>query len=381
MRPMKLVSAGLVFGVAMTAMASSALAADAQRTSFGKLNDGTPIEKVTLTNDHGMSVSIMTLGAAVHTLKVPDRKGHIDDVVLGYDTPAEYLADPQYFGASVGRFANRIAKGKFTLDGKTYQLDVNDGPNSLHGGADGFDKRVWKIDSVKSGPIASVTMSYDSPDGQEGYPGDLHVTATYSLGKENTLKIVYKATTDKPTIVNISNHSYWNLSGAQATVGAMHDILTLNASHFTPIDSTLIPTGKIESVEGTPFDFRKPTRIGLRVRDGSSEQIRYAHGYDHNFVIDGQVGKVRQMARLEDPKSGRVLEIWSDAPGLQFYSGNFLDGTMLGKGQHLYREGDAVVFEPQLFPDAPNHPNFPSATLNPGQTYSNTIEFKFSTEK
>jgi aldose 1-epimerase len=362
-------------------IAASAHAADAERAPFGKLDDGTVIEKVTLTNGNGMSVTTMTLGAAVQALAVPDREGKSADIVLGYDTPAEYLADPQYFGASVGRFANRIAKGRFVLDGKTYQLETNDGPNTLHGGTRGFDKRVWKILSVKSGPVASVTYGYVSPDGEGGYPGTATVTATYSLGDDNALHVGYSATTDKPTIVNLSNHSYWNLAGAKADTGSMDDLLTIAASAFTPVDSTLIPTGEIRSVEGTPFDFRKPTEIGERVRHGTDEQVRYGRGYDHNFVIDGKAGEMRRMARLEDPTSGRVLEIWSKAPGLQFYSGNFLNGTTLGKGKHIYREGDALVFEPQLFPDAPNHPNFPSARLNPGDTYTNTMIFKFSVIK
>lgn len=362
----------------MTMTISAAQAATATRAPFGTLADGSPIETVTLANDHGMAVTIMTLGASVQALKVPDRAGHSEDVVLGYDTAAEYLADPQYFGATVGRFANRIAKGRFSLDGKDYQLETNDGPNTLHGGTRGFDKRVWAIASVAPGPTASVTMTYHSADGEGGYPGAMDVTVTYSVGAQNTLRIEYSATTDKPTIVNLSNHSYWNLSGATADRGVMDDLLTIDASHYTPIDATLIPTGEIAPVEGTPLDFRTPTPIGTRVRDGSSAQLRYARGYDHNFVIDGTPGTLRRMARLKDTHSGRVLEIWSKAPGLQFYSGNFLDATMLGKGKHLYREGDAVVFEPQLFPDAPNHPNFPSARLDPGKTYSNMIEFKFS---
>ncbi|MBW4331239.1 galactose mutarotase [Stakelama sp. CBK3Z-3] len=372
--------AGFLAGTAFVlGMASAAHAADAKRGQFGKLDDGTMIETVTLTNDHGMSVTTMTLGASVQTLSVPDRDGKSDDIVLGYDSPAEYLADPQYFGATVGRFANRIDKGRFTLDGKQYQLEINDGPNTLHGGSQGFDKRVWTIDSVKSGPTASVTYRYKSVDGEGGYPGTLNVTATYSLGEDNALHISYRATTNAPTIVNISNHSYWNLGGATANTGSMDDLLTINASAFTPVSDTLIPTGEVRPVDGTPFDFRTPTRIGDRVRDGSSEQIRYGHGIDHNFVIDGEAGTMRRMARVEDPDSGRVLEIWGDGPALQFYSGNFLDGTMLGKGKHIYREGDALVFEPQLYPDAPNHPNFPSARLDPGDTYSNDIIFKFST--
>ena len=374
MRPMIWAAATLVIS------SGAAHAATATRSAFGALADGTPIEKVTLSNDHGMSVTIMTLGAAVQSLEVPDKAGKRADIILGYDNAAEYLADPQYFGATVGRFANRIAKGRFTLDGKTYQVDTNEGENTLHGGKRGFDKRVWTITSVKSGPTASVTLAYHSPDGEEGFPGDVDATATYSLGAADTLRLVYHATTDKPTIVNLSNHTYWNLSGATTDHGDMDDLLTIDAAAFTPIDQESIPTGDITPVAVTPFDFRTPTRIGTRVRDARSEQIRNARGYDHNFVIDGRPGTMRRMARLEDPRSGRVLEVWSRAPGLQFYSGNFLNGTTMGKGHHLYREGDAVVFEPQTFPDAPNHANFPSARLDPGQTYTNVIEFRLSTK-
>ncbi|WNO52339.1 aldose epimerase family protein [Stakelama saccharophila] len=367
-----------VLTAALATVAQPAVAADAVRAPFGKLADGTAIEKVTLTNDNGMSVTTMALGASVQSLSVPDRDGKRADVVLGYDTPAEYLADPQYFGATVGRFANRIDRGRFPLDGKQYQLEINDGPNSLHGGKQGFDKRVWEVASVESGPTASVTYRYVSADGEGGYPGTVTATATYSLGRDNALHVTYRATTDAPTIVNMSNHSYWNLAGATSDTGSMDDLLTIDASAFTPVSGTLIPTGEIRPVAGTPFDFRKPTRIGARVRDGSSEQLRYGHGYDHNFVIDGDAGTMRRMARVEDSGSGRVMEVWSAAPGLQFYSGNFLDGTTLGKGQHIYREGDALVFEPQLFPDAPNHPDFPSARLDPGETYTNSMIFKFS---
>ena len=371
--------AALLAGTGMLLGAACAHAADAKRGTFGKLDDGTVIESVTLTNDHGMSVTTMTLGAAVQAVSVPDRDGKSDDIVLGYDTPEEYVAHPQYFGATVGRFANRIAKGRFTLDGKSYQLDINDGPNSLHGGKKGFDKRVWTIDSVKSGPTASVTYRYVSPDGEGGYPGTVTSTATYALGEDNALHVSYRATTNAPTLVNMSNHTFWNLAGASALRTTMDDMLTLDASAFTPVDSSLIPTGEIRPVDGTPLDFRNATRVGERVRDGSNEQIRYGHGYDHNFVIDGDAGTMRRMARVEDPENGRVLEVWGDAPGMQFYSGNFLDATVPGKGKHLYRQGDALVFEPQLYPDAPNQPDFPSARLNPGQTYKNDIIFKIST--
>lgn len=359
----------------------TAMAAEAKRTSFGALSDGRKVEAVELSNANGMSARIVTLGAAIQALSVRDAQGKSADVVLGYGTAAEYLAKPQYFGVTVGRYANRIAKGKFTLDGKSYTLAVNDGPNHLHGGKQGFDKVLWTIDSVKSGSPASVVMSYTSPDGEEGYPGTLKVTATYSLTDKNELAIDYKATTDKPTIVNITNHAYFNLAGEASNEGILDHRLMLAADAFTPVDSTLIPTGERTPVAGTPFDFRKATPIGLRVRDGKNEQLRFGRGYDHNFVLNGAAGTMRLAARLEDPKSGRVMELLTTAPGVQFYSGNFLDGTSVGKSGHIYRQGDALCLEPQVFPDAPNQKSFPSARLDPGQTYANSMILRFSTAK
>jgi aldose 1-epimerase len=355
---------------------SPAQATTVERASFGALADGTPIEKVTLTNGAGVSATVMTLGATLQSLIVPDRQGKPADVVLGYDTAAEYLANPQYFGASVGRFANRVAKGRFSLDGKQYTLETNDGPNHLHGGIAGFDKRVWSIMSVKSGPEAEVVLGYRSPDGEGGYPGTLLATAAYSLNEANELRVEYRAETDKPTIVNLTNHALFNLAGEGSALG---HLLTMQASRYTPVDETLIPTGELAPVEGTPFDFRKATRIEARIRDGKNEQIRIGRGYDHNFVIDGEFGAMRPVLRLEDPHSGRVMEIDSTSPGLQFYSGNFLNGTVIGKGGQVYRQGDGHALEPQGFPDAPNQTGFPSARLNPGQKYSNVMIFRFST--
>lgn len=359
-----------------------ASAAQAHRASFGALSDGTRIDAVDLTSRSGIRVRIITLGARIQSLYTPDRTGKLTDIVLGFDTPQQYFDDGNYFGATVGRFANRIGKGRFTLDGHTYQLAVNDHGNSLHGGTRGFDKRVWKIDSVTKGRSnASVTMSYLSPDGEEGYPGTMHVTATYTLSDSGDLRIDYRATTDKPTIVNMSGHSYFNLASSPAHFSTMRDLLQINASHYTPVNDTLIPTGAIDPVAGTPFDFRKPTAIDLRIRDGHDEQIRFCHGYDMNFVLDGRPGTLHLAAKVEDPRSGRVLEVDTTAPGVQFYSGNFLTGTFAGKRDIVYRQGDAVVLEPQDFPDAPNHPNFPSATLNPGATYHNVIVYRFSVMK
>ncbi|HXS20090.1 MAG TPA: aldose epimerase family protein [Steroidobacteraceae bacterium] len=367
--------------VSALAAISDAGAAQARRAAFGALADGTRIEAVDLTSRSGIRARIITLGARIQSLYTPDRNGKLSDIVLGFATPQQYFDDGNYFGATVGRFANRIGKGRFTLDGHTYQVAINDHGNSLHGGTPGFDKRVWKIDSTHSGSSASVEMSYLSPDGEEGYPGTMRVTATYTLSDAGDLRIDYRATTDKPTIVNLSGHSYFNLASSPGDFSTMPDLLQINASRFTPVDDTLIPTGAIATVAGTPLDFRKPTPIGLRIRDGKDMQIRYCKGYDMNFVLDGRPGTLRLAARVEDPRSGRVLEVYTTAPGVQFYSGNFLSGAFVGKHGIVYRQGDAVVLEPQDFPDAPNHANFPSATLNPGATYHNVIAYRFSVKK
>jgi aldose 1-epimerase len=379
---MTILKSGLIFtGLLMAGTSHLVLGAEAQRTSFGTLEDGRKVEAVELSNSNGMSARIITLGAAIQALTVRDAQGKSADVVLGYNTAAEYLAKPQYFGVTVGRYANRIAKGKFTLDGKSYVLATNDGPNHLHGGRQGFDKVLWSIDSVKSGSPASVVMSYVSPDGEEGYPGTLKVTATYSLNDRNELAIDYKATTDKPTIVNITNHAYFNLAGEDSNESILGHRLMLAADTYTPVDASLIPTGEKRPVAGTPFDFRTPTEIGARVRDGKDEQMRFGRGYDHNFVVNGAAGTMRLAARVEHPGSGRVMEVLTTAPGIQFYSGNFLDGTSVGKNGHIYRMGDALCLEPQVFPDSPNQPGFPSARLDPGQTYTNSMILRFSTAK
>jgi len=367
-----------VLGAAALAMcATSANAATATRAAFGALADGTKIEAVTLTNGAGISARVMTLGATLQSLMVPDKAGHKDDVVLGYDSAQEYLSHPDYFGASVGRYANRIAKAKFSLDGKSFTLPVNDGPNTLHGGPKGFDKRMWKIDSISSGPQAQVVFSYVSADGEEGFPGELKVTATYSLNEQNELKLEYRATTSKPTVLNLTNHSYFNLSGNDAR-DVMGDMVTLHAERFTPVDATLIPTGERRAVAGTVFDFRTPHRVGDRIRDAKDEQIRYGRGYDHNFVVDGAAGTVRPAVVVTEPVSGRTLELSTSAPGVQFYTGNFLDGTFFGKSGRAYRQGDAICMEPGVYPDSPNHPDFPTSRLNPGQTYVNTIVYRFN---
>jgi aldose 1-epimerase len=365
--------------VLAAASASGASAADVSRAAFGKA-DGRDVEAITLSNAAGTKAEIITYGASLQSLKLADRKGHFEDVIVGPAKLETLIAKPQFMGATVGRVANRIAKGQFTLDGKQYQVPVNDGVNSLHGGPKGFDKAIWEVVSVNKGPAASVTLRYVSPDGDMGYPGALTVTATYSLDEKNQLTIDYKATTDKPTVVNLSNHAYWNLAGEGSPRGAMGLLLTIPADHYSPTDKGAIPTGEFRPVQGTVFDFRKPTAIGARVRDASDEQIVFGKGYDHNWVVARTLSATpRLLARVEDPVSGRVMEMLSNQPGLQFYSGNFLDATTVGKSGKLYRQGDAIVLEPQMFPDTPNRPEFGSVRLDPGQTYHNLIVLRFST--
>jgi aldose 1-epimerase len=365
--------------IALMLAASPAVAGEAHKEAFGKLADGTPVEAVLLSNTHGMKVRVLAWGAALQELVVPGRKG-ATDVILGYDDMTGYLKASNYFGATVGRYANRIAKGRFTLDGKVYELATNDGPNALHGGARGFDKHLWTIDRVASGAkSASATLTYTSPDGEEGYPGTMKVTATFTLTETNEREVTYRATSDKPTIANITNHSYFNLGGVAAGHSATEALVTIPAAHYTPVDTTLIPTGEIRSVEGTPFDFRKPRRVSERIRDGRDEQLRIGRGYDHNWVVSrAPVSGLQLMAKVEDPVSGRTMQIFSNQPGVQFYTGNFLDGTATGKGGVIYRQGDGLCFEPQVFPDTPNKPSFGSARLDPGQTYENRIVYRFS---
>lgn len=366
------------------AAAPNAQATEITRRSFGDTPAGESVEAFTLTNSHGVSATVITYGATLQSLIAPGADGAKADIVLGFADAAAYAKNASYFGASVGRFANRIGAGRFALDGKTYQLALNDhGLAALHGGVKGFDKVVWKVGEIKSGPAASVTFTHASPDGEEGYPGALTATATYALDEANQLTITYGATTDKPTVVNMTNHALFNMAGEGAAEGAMGNVLTLPADGFTPVDSALIPTGEIAPVAGTPFDFRKPTAVGLRIRDARDPQIIVGRGYDHNMVLTPQPGakSPRLAARLSDPASGRVLEILSDEPGIQFYAGNFIDGTMVGKSGRIYRQGDGIALEPQHFPDAPNKPAFASTRLDPGQTYRNVMVFKLGVEK
>jgi aldose 1-epimerase len=368
-------------GMAAATLPALSMAAQATRSNFGQTADGQTVELVTLTNSHGVKANVMSYGAALQSLLVPDRNGKLADIVIGYDTLQGYLDRRQYFGATVGRYANRIAHGRFTLDGKNYQLTLNDGPNSLHGGTKGLDMQVWKVTEVKTlGSAASVTLQYTSPAGDQGYPGTVTLTATYKLSEDNQLTITYGATTDAPTIVNLSNHTYWNLGG-EGSGSVMDEQLTIPGDAITPVDATSIPNGDITPVAGTPYDFRTAKPIGRDIRDGSSQQLLFGHGYDMNWVISRKpVAEARVVARVEDPKSGRVMTLWSAQPGLQFYSGNFLDGTTVGKAHHIYRQGDAFVLEPQLFPDTPNHPDFGSARLVPGQTYRNIIVYRFGVD-
>lgn len=347
-----------------------------RREPFG-VADGVPVEAITLVNPGGMQVRIITYGASIQSVLVPDRDGRVADVALGHATLQEYRDRPQYFGSTVGRVANRIAGGRFALDGVDYRVPVNDGPNALHGGGKGFDKAVWSVLSLGD---ACVTLGHVSPDGDQGFPGTLTVTATYSLDDDNSLTVEYRAATDRPTLVNLSNHAYWNLAGEGTSQGAMGHRLAILADRFLPTDAAAIPTGAFRAVEGTAFDFRTPCIVGERVRDAADEQIGFARGYDHNWVVaDHAASAPRLMARLDDPASGRTMELLSNQPGLQFYSGNFLDGTSGGKAGRLYRMGDAIVLEPQLFPDTPNRPEFGSARLEPGESYRNIIVWRFST--
>jgi aldose 1-epimerase len=349
----------------------------ARRVDFGTLHDGTHVEAAELSDGAGLSVRIITLGAAIQSLSVPDRRGAYADVVLGYELPCSYVEAPQYLGATVGRYANRVARGKFTLDGLEYQLETNDGPNHLHGGMLGLDKVLWKLDEVVSGSVGRAVLTHVSPDGAGGYPGTLAITATYSLEEHNALSIDYRAITDRPTIVNITNHAYFNLAGKGDVLGHR---LKLSAASFIPVDATLIPTGERRSVNGTPFDFQKLRTIEELIRDEHDEQLRIGRGYDHNFVLSSAPADhgLRHAATLEDPVSGRVLDVSTTAPGLQFYSGNLLDGTVIGKAGRIHRPRDALCLEPQLFPDAPNRADFPSARLDPGREYLNRMVFRFS---
>jgi len=344
---------------------------------FGITADGKKVIQYTLKNNQGASISVINYGGIVTALRMPDRRGKFADVVLGFKTLAEYEKPGPYFGALIGRYGNRIAKGKFTLNRRTYHLARNNNGQSLHGGLKGFEKVFWKVTPVKTKRHSSIRLTYVSRDGEEGYPGTLLVTATYTLTDRNEFKVVYRAKTDKTTIVNLTHHSYFNLAG-QGSGDILDHRVTILASRYTPVDRFLIPSGKIAPVEGTPFDFLKSAPIGGRINEANL-QLMHAGGYDHNWVSDKPSGHLGLIARVHDPKSGRLMEVISTEPGVQFYTGNFLDGTIVGKGGKTYRFRNGFCLEPQHFPDSPNHRNFPSTVLRPGETYKNTIIYRFST--
>jgi aldose 1-epimerase len=356
-------------------VSSTQNAARISERAFGNAPDGRPVKLYTLRNANGVEASICNYGGIVTSLKVPDRTGQMGDVVLGYDSLAEYINKSPYFGCLVGRCANRIAKGKFSLNGKEYTLATNNGANALHGGLKGFDKVIWDAKVVASSEGPALELRYLSRDGEEGYPGNLSLTALYTLTADNGLKLEYTATTDQDTVVNLTQHSYFNLAGQGTILG--HEVM-IPAPKFTPIDNTLIPTGEVRPVEGTPLDFRKPTAIGARIGQ-ENEQLTFGKGYDHNWVFEKSPGELTLMARVTERTSGRVLEVFSTEPAMQFYSGNFLDGTIRGKGGWTYQSRDAFCMEPQHYPDSPNHPEFPSVVLKPGKVYKNTIVYRFST--
>ena len=339
-------------------------------SSFGKLPDGTAIELLTLTNSKGMQAQIMTYGATVVSLTAPDKSGKYADVVQGMENLEGYLAGVPYFGAIVGRYGNRIGHAQFQLDGKTYNLPKNDGDNTLHGGVVGFDKKVW---TAKTGD-GNVEFTVVSDDGDQGFPGKLTAHVTYTLTDNDELKIEYVATTDKPTVVNLTNHTYFNLAG-QGEGNILDHQVTLLADRFTPVDAGLIPTGELKPVAGTPFDFTKATAIGARINQ-QDEQLTYGKGYDHNWVLNGS--GMKKAAEVYEPKSGRVMEVMTEEPGLQFYTGNFLDGKIKGKGGRVYGHRAAFCMETQHFPDSPNKPAFPTTELKPGQTYKTSTVYKFS---
>jgi len=342
------------------------------KKEFGKTADGHAVELYTLTNSNGMRADIMTYGGTLVSLTAPDRTGKFGDVILGLDEVGSYEKGTAYFGALIGRYGNRIGKAQFVLDGKTYKLSANDNGNTLHGGAKGFDKRVW---TAKPGAGAELELTYVSKDGEEGFPGTLTAKVVYSLTDKNEIKIDYTATTDKDTVVNLTNHTYFNLAGPGEGTILNHEV-AINASRFTPVDAGLIPTGELRPVKGTPFDFHNPTAIGARIGQ-NDEQLKFGKGYDHNWVLDKNSAGLTGAAVVHEPKTGRVMEVWTTEPGLQFYTGNFLDGTLKGKGKtYAYRGG--FCMETQHYPDSPNKPDFPSTTLKPGQTYKTTTLYRFS---
>jgi aldose 1-epimerase len=345
------------------------------KSDFGMSPDGKTVELYTLRNSRGMEAQIMTYGGIVTSLKVPDKDGKFADIVLGYDNLDGYLKSTPYFGALIGRYGNRIARGKFSLDGKTYTLATNNGVNSLHGGLKGFDKVVWTARPLPTAHGPSLVLTYVSPSGEEGYPGTLSVMAIYTITEDNELRVDFTATTSEKTVCNLTHHSYFNLRGSG---DILDHIVTINADKFTPVDGGLIPTGELRPVAGTPFDFLKPTAIGARINNTSDEQVALGNGYDHNWVLNKKSNELSLAARVSEPATGRTMEVWTTEPATQFYTGNFLDGSITGKGGWTYQFRNGFCFEPQHYPDSPNHPAFPTAVLNPGEKYHNTIIYRFS---
>jgi aldose 1-epimerase len=349
------------------------------KSTFGTLSDGQQADLYTLRNAEGMEAKITNYGGIVVSLTAPDRAGNFADVTLGFDSLSAYAAKNPYFGALIGRYGNRIAKGKFTLDGKEFTLPVNDGPNSLHGGTKGFDKVVWTATPVE-GDEPALKLTYTAKDGEEGYPGTLTVAVTYTLEKENALRIDYQATTDKPTVVNLTNHSYFDLSAGKSADILGHELI-LQADRFLPVNETLIPTGELKAVAGTPFDFAQSSVIGSRINDTTDTQLRYGKGYDHCWVFADSSRNLKSVATVYEPTSGRVMTVSTTEPAVQFYTGNFLDGTLTGKAGRVYKKRTGFCLETQHYPDSPNQPAFPTTTLRPGETYRTTTVYKFTYRK
>jgi aldose 1-epimerase len=378
MTNLRRIAIALIVGAVLIQQPYAAIGAEPRisKQAFGTA-DGQAVDLFTLTNAKGVEARIMTYGGAVVSLKVPDRQGKLGDVVLGYESLDGYLKNSAYFGAIIGRYGNRIGKGKFSLNGHEYTLAKNNGENHLHGGVKGFDKVVWSAKEIKGATGVGLSLSYVSKDGEEGYPGTLRVNVIYMLTNTNELRIEYTATTDKETVVNLTHHSYFNLAGAGDGNILSHELM-LKASKFTPVDAGLIPTGELRAVRGTPMDFDRPTAIGARIENGD-EQLKLGRGYDHNWVLDRTGARSILAARVYEPTSGRVMEVYTSEPGIQFYSGNFLDGTITGKGGKVYQQRYGFCLETQHFPDSPNKPGFPSTVVKPRYTYRSFTTYKFST--
>ena len=369
------ITVAALFTLAACKSTQSGVTGSVTKQAFGQTAQGEAVDLYLLRNKNGMEVAISNYGATVAWIKVADKQGRMADVALGFDKLNGYLKDPPYFGAIVGRYGNRIAKGKFTLDGKEYTLAKNNGENSLHGGTRGFDKRLWTAEPLSTPGAQSLVLKYTSKDGEEGYPGTLSATVTYTLDDKDDVAIDYHATTDKATVLNLTNHTYFNLAG-EGEGDILGHTMTINASRFTPVDGGLIPTGELKSVEGTPFDFRKPTIIGQRI-DANDQQLKLGKGYDHNYVLDRKGSGLELAARASLESTGRLLEVWTTQPAVQFYTGNFLDGTFIGPGNHPYGYRSGFCLETQHYPDSPNHPAFPTTVLKPGEEYKSTTVWKF----